>query len=179
MELWVRVCYLHTVALLQCTSFLGCGCPISARKSRKIMPVWKLCDIMCPVLLPPQTPQQIAWSLMLHERPHLNKWAPHLWASNPWKSGHIQGCIFNLQCSNTSRTPWQTDHFFFSQINSHHFQSQLLQLAEIQRIWKNHISSQQGQPMLYNLQNCGGIRVPVKQMIVAYRRDLNLGNILS
>ncbi len=30
------------VALLQCTGICGCGCPISANVSRKLIPVWQL-----------------------------------------------------------------------------------------------------------------------------------------
>ncbi len=46
---------------------------------------------MRPVLLLLQTPQQIAWLSMLHERPCLNKWVLHLWAYKPWNSGHMSG----------------------------------------------------------------------------------------
>ena len=59
------------------------------------------------------------------------------------------------------------------------FHPQLPPSAEIQRLWRQHISTPPGEPALHHLKNAEGYPIPVKQLIVAYRRDLNLGNVLS
>jgi hypothetical protein len=59
------------------------------------------------------------------------------------------------------------------------FHPQLPPSAEIQRLWRQHISAPPSEPALHQLKNAEEYPIPVKQLIVAYRRDLNLGNILS
>ncbi len=77
--------YLRCLSPWRCHSvpvFLAVGIPFPLGWVRK----WCLfgnCDIIRPVVPLPQMPRWIAWSLMLHEWPRLNRWAPHLWVSNP------------------------------------------------------------------------------------------------
>jgi hypothetical protein len=59
------------------------------------------------------------------------------------------------------------------------FHPQLPPSAEIQCIWHSNVSFPRGEPMLHHLKNHEGHCIPMKQMIVAYCRDLNLGNLLS
>ncbi len=59
------------------------------------------------------------------------------------------------------------------------FHPQLLLLAKIQCLWCQHVSAPPGKPQLHQLCNAEGFYIPVHQLIVAYPRDLNLGNVLS
>ncbi len=59
------------------------------------------------------------------------------------------------------------------------FHPQLPPSAEIQRLWRQHISTPLGELALHQLKKVGGYPIPVKQLTVAYRRDLNLGNVLA
>jgi hypothetical protein len=59
------------------------------------------------------------------------------------------------------------------------FHPQLPPSAEIQRLWCQHISAPPGQPPLHQPQNAEGYPFPVKQLVIAYRRDLSLGNVFT
>ena len=51
--------------------------------------------------------------------------------------------------------------------------------ATIQRLWRTLVARPHGQPPLNALTNHHGDPIPIDNMVIAYHRSLNLGNILS